>query len=197
VRVPLLPRKSPKVISVGYTLPPLVIPYIKKKHAEFVELFGIAMMSPALSDTERIWYLLEDWKCLLELDVGFLECEFKRGWWLDFESIPGLAESIEKRDDRQGLVGGALHDGFFAVQYPFFDTANSIFYQVMCKEGTNKFRAWYKWAGVQSIFGYKAWNKCSLPLLVNYELRWVTIREVPVVSQSFAHLLRKKHGTDN
>jgi hypothetical protein len=192
--MPLIPRKSPKVISVGYVLPPQVIPYIKEKHDEFLDLFGGAMMSPRTATTDRIWYLLEDWKCLLVLDIGYYEIELKRGWWLDWESIPGLFESIEKRDDRQGLVGGTIHDAFYAIQFPFFDTANTIFYQVMRLEGTGAFRAWYKWSAVQSDAGYSAWNKCSSGVLVDYEKRWVTIREVPLVSPNFKYLLEKTHA---
>lgn len=186
-----IPRMSPKVISVGYELPPHVIPYIKGKHEEFSKLLGASMMSPATSDTDRIWYLLEDWKCLLKLEVGYLECLFRRGWWLDWESIPGLAEGVEKRDDREGLVGGTLHDGFYAVQFPFFDNANGLFYQVMRLEGTGRIRAWYKWASVQSVFGYNAWKKSSLPARVDYEKKWVSIQEVPEVSYGFKHLLGK------
>ena len=186
----LFPRAAPEVISVSYEMPPEVIPFIPAKFEEFVKLFGDDLMSPLLSTTDRIWYLTKNWKCLIQLTTGYLECEARRGWWLDWASIPGILESIEKRDDRHGLIAATLHDMFYSVQYPFFDTANDLFYKVMRLEGTSLLQAHTKWRAVQSSAGWSAWEDSSAPEKVELEKRWVTVNEVPVVSQSFRHLQR-------
>lgn len=187
----LFPRAAPEVISVSYEMPPEVVPFIPTKFEDFVKTFGACLMSPLLANTDRIWYLTKNWKCLVTLDVGFLECEARRGWWLDWASIPGLLESVEKRDDRNGLVAATLHDMFYSVQYPFFDTANDLFYKIMRLEGTGFFQAHYKWRAVESA-GWTAWEESSSPEKVEIEKQWVIVSEVPCVSPTFKHLLRPK-----
>lgn len=173
-----------KILSVNYELPPVVVPWIQGRDYSHYNL-----MPTGHATTDRLWVLTQDWKCLLELDVGWMEFGAAMGWWLDWASIPGMLESLEKRDDRPGLIAGTLHDMMFAMQYPFFDTANTIFREVMRLEGTGFARRWYKYAAVQSCAGMDAWEKSSDPARVEIERRWIDVRTVPEVSHGFRHLM--------
>ena len=185
----LRPRLTPKVIAVKYLMPPRLYPYMPQKAADFHYYFGSDFMSIAKAETDRIWFVDQDvWRCLLILEVGFLEVEARRGWWVDFASIPGILESIEKRDDRTGLIAAILHDAFFEMSYPSYQSANSIFYQVMKLEGASSWTTWSRWRGVETSKGYDAWLKCDEEEHHQYASRWVTIREVPCVSPAFKHL---------
>ena len=175
------------ILSAYYRTPPQVVPLLPEcDYSEY------NLMPTGHADTDRLWVLTHDWQCLLQTEIGWLEYYAKMGWWLDWASIPGAAECLEKRDDRQGLIAATLHDMMYAFQYPFFDTANAIFRDVMRLEGTGAFRRWYKWAAVQSPAGWKAWEKSSDPRRVDIERRWITVNEVPHVSPDFHHLLQEK-----
>lgn len=184
-----------KVKKVYYGLPPKTIPYIRGDHAKFSSHYGSDLMSMDHATTDRIWILDEPWKCLLELDVGWMEFSAKRGWWLDWASIPGIAESVEKRDDRSGLIAATIHDMMFALQFPFFDTANEIFYQVMRIGGTSLIRAKYKYWSVNSCFGWDAWCESSDPKKQAIEEKWVSVKMVPTPSAEFQLFLEnERHG---
>lgn len=180
-----------KVLAVYYDLPPEVIPYVKERHDSFVERFGDALMPMDYASTERIWVLATPWKCLLKLDIGWMEFSAKAGWWLDWASIPGILESLEKRDDRTGIIAATIHDMMFAVQFPFFDTANEIFHQVMRLTGTGIIRAWYKWFAVQSDAGWAAWEESSDPLKQGLESRWVCVSMALHPSHEFKLLVKE------
>jgi hypothetical protein len=187
--VSLFPVLSPKVVSIGYAFPPIFIPYLPDKCSELRDFFGTDFCPPP-PDSDRVWYLMTPWKCLVKLEDGYLCYTANRGWWTDLASIPGCFESFEKRDDRAATVAALCHDMSFAVQYPFFDAANSLFYQMMRKAGESKWSAWWKWAAVDSVAGYSAWRLSSFPITVAHEKQWVRVEEVPEVPYSHKHLIR-------
>lgn len=178
-----------KVLAVYCQRPPVVVPVV-----EGMDNRKYNMMPTDHATTDRIWVLTEDWKCLLNLDIGWMEFTARRGWWLDWASIPSMAESLEKRDDRAGLIGATLHDMMFALQYPFFATANAIFRDVMQIGGTGAFRRWYKYAAVSSPIGWGAWCDSSDPAHVSTESAWVKITTSPRVGPAHKYLLDYPYG---
>ena len=84
----------------------------------------------------------------------------------------------------------------YALQFPFYTTANKIFRDVMEIEGTGFVRRWYKWGAVASAAGWAAWCESSDPSKQELEAKWVMIREVPKVSPEFRYLLAYRHKKD-
>lgn len=179
-------RVAPKVVDVFCSLPPVVIPYIEEHDKEIKKALRekgrvLQVIDP---DVERLWVLFEDWELSIKVEYspgvyGIIKIKARAGWTLDFASIPGAAESIEKRDDRDGLIAAGAHDAFFAIQFPFFDIANCFFYQIGRYYGMGRFQSWRRWRAVQSRFGWSAWEKSSLPSKVEDEKYFLSVEESP------------------
>jgi hypothetical protein len=170
-------QTGPKVLDVKSSLPVLT-PYLPSLRDELIARLGGQFQEPDPGE-ERTWTLLENWEGELLTDSGIIRVRAFKGWNLDFASIPDPLESFEKRDDRSGLIAAFFHDAFFAVQYPTFEVANSLFYQIGRFYGMSKFRSWRRWKAVSSDIGFGAWEKSSAPEKVFDELRFLSVVEVP------------------
>ena len=169
-------QTGPKILKVECSLPVLT-PYLPSLREELIERLGGQFQEP--DPEERTWTLLENWEGEIVTDSGIIRSMAFKGWSLDFASIPSPLESFEKRDDRSGLIAAFFHDTFFAVQYPCFETSNSLFYQIGRFYGMGRFQSWRRWAAVSSEAGRRAWDKSSAPEKVFEERRFVSVVEVP------------------
>lgn len=166
---------GPKFLKAECDIP-VLIPYLKSHREEIIQKVGGQFQEPD-ADEPRTWTLLENWQGEIFTDSGIIRARAFKGASLDFASIPGLLESIEKRDDRTGLMAAFFHDTFFAVQYPFFDVSNSLFYEVNRFYGMGSFQAWRRWKAVQSAAGWAAWKKSSEPGKVFEERKFFSVTE--------------------
>lgn len=157
---------------------PVLTPYLPSLREELIERLGGQFQEPDPREP-RTWTLLENWSGEIITDSGIIKTRAFKGWSIDLASIPGALESVEKRDDRTGLIGSIFHDAFFAVQFPTFEVSNSLFYQVGRFYGMGRFRSWRRWKAVSSSAGWRAWERSSAPEKVFDERRFVSVVEVP------------------
>lgn len=170
-------QSGPTLVDVRASLPVLT-PYIPEMRDQLVERLGGQFQEPD-PENDRLFYLLENWEGELVTDSGIIRVRAFKGWSLDFASIPGILESVEKRDDRNGILAAFFHDVFFAIQYPCFEVSNSLFYQIGRFYGMGRFQSWRRWAAVSSSAGWNAWEKSSAPEKVFDERRFLSVVEVP------------------
>lgn len=182
-------RKAPKIVDVFCPMPPILVPYIEENRSQIereLEQKGRELQTKDLKKEKRLWVLWEDWFSIYKLEIApgvysYLVMKARAGWTFDLASIPGAAEIVEKRDDRDGLIPAGGHDIHFGIQFPFFEIANDFFYQSMRFYGMRRFRAWRRWRAVQSRFGWEAWEESSDPKELEDELRFASCVEVPTL----------------
>lgn len=168
------PMKVNVKVNRVVCLPPPLEPWIPALGDVIRDQFGAKLQEP---ECERWWIFSEDWECAVWTDLfGVIWFTAKCGAGLDLASIPGLLESMEKRDDRTGLISAVIHDINFATQILSFEESNDLFHQINRLHGMGMFRAWRRRVAVSSPAGRAAWDRCSMDKDLEYERRWFGVK---------------------
>lgn len=119
---------------------------------------------------ERMFVLQSPWESIVETDAGVFHRWAKRGWVTDFGSIPGVAECIEKRDDRRMLCAYLNHDIDFGTHFLSCAASGCQLYQTGRHFGKPALSSWWVWNAVTGGLAERIYNEVEVSL--NYERRW-------------------------
>jgi len=156
-----------------YPIEPISLPEMIQKMGDCLQLENIARWR-----TDRLWVNMSDWESETFTDEGVIRRHAKRGWVTDFGSIPAILESLQKRDDRDALIGFFNHDIDFGTNDVSFSVSNCLLHQTVEYAAALRgdyvpFKAWRIWRAVQSEIGYRVYNDSEQNC--DYEKKWASV----------------------
>lgn len=174
-------RSGPRIVKVNADFP-VVVPIEPISFPKMVEEMGDCLQLDYVKGRriDRLWVLEQDWASEVVTDEMVIRRKAKRGYVTDWGSIPAIVESVQKRDDRDCLIGFLNHDIDFGTNGLTFETSNCQLYQTIDYAGHlpggnySAFKAWRIWYAVSSRTGARAYD--TSPEQIAYEKKWASVR---------------------
>lgn len=164
------PRKAPVVLKTKWIKHPSFKQITPNNRVDLIKEYGKELQLLNLHQ-DRAWVVDSPGKWIVWIKgEGALHFYLKRGAITDFNSVPPILESFEKKDDRRSYMAALSHDILYATHIFSKIFADELFYAIMRSEGTPYFQAKYKYWAVK-YFGRHAWDNQE----TDYEIRWFNI----------------------